>query len=415
MIELWVGIGLLSIVAIAFIYAPFLRARRLIQQDTAEDREQQNIEIFRERLEELEQERDAGNLEEADFATLKTELERNLLSDVTNEKKTSAKLVLTKQALVTITLMAMMVPVAGIGLYAELGRSADLELSLQQPKDPFNGEQPTLEQAIAQLERELEIQPENPEGWFLLSTTYMNQGRYQEGAEGFKKVLNFLPEDAPQYASVMGQYAQALFFANGSQMNPEVKEQINRTLEKEPFEITVLGLLGIEAFEQQNYELALEHWLKALRNADGQTADSLRSGVRKARDQLLAQGKAVPEIPELLDASISLKVSLSENLKDQVKPDQVVFVFAKEIGGRIPLAAVKLNVSDLPADIILDDSKAMNPQAALSSVSQVEVSARISLSGQPKEEKGDLYGVISPVQSRGTSLPLILVIDTVVE
>ncbi|WP_286239925.1 c-type cytochrome biogenesis protein CcmI [Neptuniibacter halophilus] len=415
MIELWIGIALLSMLAIAFVFLPFLRARRQIGLELSEDREQQNIEIFRERLAELELEKSTGNLEEEDFAALKTELERNLLVDVKRESTSGGKLALTSQVLITVTILAMLVPVAGIGLYSVLGRSADLELSLQQPADPFNGRQPTLEEAIAQLEKELELHPENPEGWYLLSTTYMNQGRFTQAAEGFRQVLDLLPEEAPQYPSVMGQYAQALFFAADSKMTPQVRTQIDKTLAIEPFEIAALGLLGIDAYEQENYELALEHWLKALRNAEGQTAETLRGGVRRARDALLAQGKEVPEIPELADVSVALNVSISEELKAGLNPDQIVFVFARAEGGGMPLAAVRLTVADLPAEVILDDSMAMVPQQRLSSASGVELSARISTSGQPQQQKGDLYGLIGPVTVAEINEPVTLVIDKVVE
>jgi cytochrome c-type biogenesis protein CcmH len=415
MIELWVGIAALTILAIAFVVLPFVRAKSLVEASTDEDRSQQNVDIFRERLSELEQEKKAGNLEESDFLTLKTELERNLLSDVGGQESTSGKLQLTNQVLVTVVILASLIPVAGIGLYSSLGRSADLDVSLQQPKDPFNGQTPTLEQAIAQLEKELEMNPENAEGWFLLSTTYMNQGRYQKGAEGFEKILTILPSDAPQYASVNGQYAQALFFAAGSQITEKVRTQIDKTLAIEPLEITVLGLLGIDAYENQNYEAALSYWLDALRNADGETAESLRSGARKARDRLIEQGKDVPVIPELQIASVSLKVDLASELRSSVAPEQTVFVFAREVGERMPLAAVRLTVADLPADVVLDDTMAMSPEATLSSVAAVEVSARVSLSGEPQAKKGDLYGIIKPVDVSGNSLPLILVIDKVVE
>ncbi len=415
MIELWIGIALLTLMAVAFIYLPFLRARKHIQMEIAEDRGQQNIEIFRERLAELEQEKQTGNLDEIEFATLKTELERNLLSDVEGEKAAKGKLQLTTQSLITITLLALMIPVSAIGLYSVYGRSVDLEVSLQQPKDPFNGKQPTLEEAVAQLEKELEIQPENPEGWFLLATTYMNQGRYLDGANGFKKVLELLPQDAPQYAGVMGQYAQALFFVHDSKMTDEVRAQVNKTLELEPFEITALGLLGIDAFAKEEYEVALEHWLKALRNADGHSAESLRTGVRNARDKLIAQGKEVPAIPELMPAEIRVRVQLADALREKVTLEHDIFVFAREVGGRMPLAAVRLKVSDLPVDVTLDDTTAMNPEIKLSSVPTVEISARISMSGQPQAQVGDVYATISPVQVRGNSVPLILNMDKVVE
>lgn len=415
MIELWLGIALLTIVAIAFVYLPFVRARRFLVE-TAEDRQQQNIAIFKERLAELEQEKSSGNLDEVEFDTLKTELERNLLTDVDDKpQKNKATLKLDKQTLITVTLLALIIPVLAMGLYSKYGRSVDLEIAMQQPKDPFNGKKPTLDEAIAQLEKELDIQPENPEGWFLLATTYMNQGRFAEGADSFRKVLDYLPEDAPQYAGVMGQYAQALFFKHNSQMTEEVRQQIERTLAIEPLEITSLGLLGVEAFEQENYQQALDYWLTALRNADGQTADSLRSGVRKARDKLVEQGINVPEIPELAEATIPVRVQLSQKLQESAQPEDVVFVFAREEGVPMPLAALKLKVADLPADVVLDDGLAMSPENRLSSVPMVEVSARISKSGQPQAAAGDLYGLISRVEVRGQQVPLILTIDQVVE
>lgn len=416
MIELWVGIAFLTLLAIAFVYLPFVRARRTIKQEVAENREQQNIEIFQERLAELEQEKSIGNLDDKDFATLKTELERNLLIDVSDEAQKGKKVALTAQTLVTVTLLALMVPVAAIGLYSVYGRAADLELSMQAPVDPFNGKEPTLEEAVAQLEKELEIQPNNPEGWYLLATTYMNQGEFVKGAEGFKKVVSLLPVDAPQYPNVLGQYAQAMFFANNSKMNAEIKKVIEQTLAISPTEVTVLGLMGIDSYENKNYQAALDYWLQALRNAKSPAAkQSLLSGVRNARDELIAQGVNVPEIPELQPASISLKVDIAAHIKEQVSPEHAVFVFAREIGGRIPLAAVKLKVSDLPANVVLNDSQAMNPQSNLSSVSEVEVAARVSKSGQPGSQVGDPYGQISPIQVRGTTLPLILTIDKVVE
>lgn len=415
MIELWLGIAALTVIAIAFVFLPFVRARKTFGEETAEDRKQQNIEIFRERLDELEAEKQAGNLAETDFLTLKTELERNLLSDVEEGEADSGRLRLNKQSLIAVTLLAMMIPASAIGLYANYGRSADLELSLQQPQDPFNGKRPTLEEAVAQLEKELKSNPQNPEGWFLLSTTYMNMGRFAEAAKGFEKILALLPQEAPQYASVMGQYAQALFFANGNQITEPVREQIDKTLAIEPFEITVLGLLGIEAFEKQDYEAALGFWLKALRNAEGEAAKSLRSGVMRARQQLIAQGKPVPDMPELALPGIRLNIQLSDELLAKVTPEQTVFIFAREVGQRVPLAAVRITVADLLSEILLDDSNAMNPAMLLSSVQQVEVTARISQTGTPEAQPGDMFGSLSPVNTAGHEKPLTLLIDKVVE
>jgi cytochrome c-type biogenesis protein CcmH len=78
----------------------------------------------------------------------------------------------------------------------------------------------------------------------------------------------------------------------------------------------------------------------------------------------------------------------------------------------MPLAAVRKRVSDLPISISLDDSMAMMPQMKLSEFAQVLVGARISLSGSPSAQSGDLEGEISAV-SPGQSETVKVVINSV--
>lgn len=412
MTTLWIGIGVLTLIATVFVFWPLFSHRRLLRSDAA-GRQQQNITIFRERLAELENERDMGTLEAAEFATLKLELERNLLIDADEPSAPAATAVRVGQSqLVTVTLLALMIPAAALGLYQHLGRADDLAVALNMPA-PGEG-QPTLEQALAALQQQLDNNPDNPEGWYLLANTQMNSGNYAAGVQAFEQVLKYLPEEAPQYAGVMGQLAQAMYFANEGRMNDEIRRLIEATLAREPYEIAALGLLGIDAFEQQDYTAAIEHWRKALLNADGAAAESLRSGILRARDELLAAGQPVPDLSELVEASIRVQVALAPELAGRVDPEQTLFIFARPVGGRMPLAAVKRQVKDLPLEIELNDSLAMTPQARLSSQREVEVSARISLSGQPQPQPGDLQGVLERVATKGGE-PVTLVIDQVVQ
>jgi len=214
----------------------------------------------------------------------------------------------------------------------------------------------------------------------------------------------------------MGQYAQALFFANGNTMTDEVRAQIDRTLAVEPYEITVLGLLGIDAFENQNYQAAIDYWSKGLINAEGEAADSLKAGIQTARQRLQAAGVEVTEpTTEVAAAEITLALSIDTKLMESVKPEDTVFVFARPVGGRMPLAAVRLQVSQLPLEVTLNDSMAMSPQAKLSQHDEVEVTARVSRSGQPQATAGDLFGTLSPVAVSKDEQALTLVIDRVVD
>ncbi len=417
MTALWLGIALLSLLAVAFVLVPVYRARQAeseVQPDV--DRRQLNITIYEERLAELEAERASGTLDEENFDSLKLELERNLLQDVEDTVGSSSKPVkVTRQSIITAFLLAALIPAAGLAIYSDYGRSGDLAVALNRPADPFNGRQPTVEEAIAALQERLKEEPGNPEGWYLLANTFMSLQDFAAAADGYSKALQYLPEDAPQYAGVNGQYAQALFFANSGKMNQQIRDEVDKTLSADPFDVTALGLLGIESYESGDYGAAIEFWRKGLTNATPEQADSLKSGITSARDKLLAAGGTVPDLPELAEAKIPLTVSLSPELQSRVTPDMTVFIFARPVGGRMPLAAKRVTVADLPLNLVLDDSMAMSPQAKLSGAQTVEVTARISASGQPTPQPGDLSGTISPVAVHGQVDILELSIDHIVE
>ena len=417
MTALWLGIALLSLLAVAFILLPVYQARQS-EADTLPDvdRRELNITIYQERLSELDAELAAGNLDRDNYDSLKLELERNLLQDVDETESSSAKPIqVTRQSIITAFLLAILIPAAGLALYSHYGRSGDLSVAMNQPVDPFNGKQPTVDEAISALQDRLKQEPENPEGWYLLANTFMSMQNFKGAAEGYANALKYLPTDAPQYAGVNGQYAQALFFASNGKMDDQIRSEVDKTLALEPFEVTALGLLGIDAYESGNYREAMEFWQKGLRNATGEQADSLKSGVRSAREKLIAAGETVPDLPELAEVKLELTVSLSPELASRVKPDMTVFIFARPVGGRMPLAAKRLTVADLPVSLVLDDSLSMSPDALLSSADQVEVVARISASGQPRPAPGDLSGMISPVAVHDQVDILELSIDQIVE
>ncbi len=413
--NLWIGIGVLSLIALFFIFLPLVRAKRAQEKPViAEDRKQQNIDIFKERLAELSRERDNGVLDDAAFSVLKLELEKNLLGDVVEAEATRDVAVGGRQ-LVTVALLALITVTTAMGLYSTLGSYEALEVAQQRVDMRKDGRTPTIEEAITSLQDELRVRPDNPEGWYMLATTYLNMGRYAEGAQALTKVLGTLSRDAPQYPGVMGQYAQAKYFALGNTIDAELRRHIDRTLQVAPGEITTLGLLGIDAFEQQRYQQALDYWNKALAGATGEASASLTAGIEKARQALAAQGITVDSTVVVPAARLNVQVSLSDELKARVRPDQVVFVFARPVGGRMPLAAVRLTAADLPAAVVLDDSLAMMPESRLSSADTVEVNAKVSMSGQPGATAGDLFGSLSPIRVKAENGTLKLVIDQVVQ
>lgn len=415
MTTLWVGIGALTLLALLFIFLPILRYRANAEANAlSEARQQDNLAVFKDRLAELEQELASGSMAQAEFDSLKVELEKNLLIDLEGKSSTLRQQSLTKSQLIVVVLIALILPAASLGLYMKYGSSVELELALNKPVDPFNGREPTFEEALAQLELELERNPKNPEGWYILSSTYMGQGRYPEAMDGFRQVLNLLTPEDVQYATVMGQLSQAMFFAAGG-MNEEVRAQVTATLEIEPLEITALGLLGADAFEKGDFRSAVAFWQQALLNADADTAASIQNGIERAVEQLEAQGEDVSDIELPVAARISVNLSVAPELVQGFAPETPVFLVARALEGGMPAAAVRLTLADLPVSVELNDSTAMAPTNKLSSHEQVSVSVRISKSGNVTPQPGDLFAEITPVPTKGLETPLEMVVSDVVE
>jgi cytochrome c-type biogenesis protein CcmH len=106
-------------------------------------------------------------------------------------------------------------------------------------------------------------------------------------------------------------------------------------------------------------------------------------------------------------------VRLAPQLKKEVKPDDVVYVFARAVGGPpMPLAVLRATARELPLAFSLNDSMAMAQGLTLSAHPRVVVTARIAKSGGAKAAPGDLEGRSAPVANDAAGVNVL--IDSVV-
>ena len=93
-----------------------------------------------------------------------------------------------------------------------------------------------------------------------------------------------------------------------------------------------------------------------------------------------------------------------------MRPGDTVFIVARAAQGpRMPLAILRLRVSDLPARCTLDDNSAMDPALRLSRFQEVVVTARISRGGEALPRSGEPIG--APVQATLGARDIALRID----
>ncbi|NNF96657.1 MAG: c-type cytochrome biogenesis protein CcmI [Halobacteria archaeon] len=403
MIVFWIFAALMLAAAL-WLLIPALLGRKSIRDL---DRNQQNVAIARDRLKELESEYGRGSLSEGDYEQAKQELEQALLNDVDNSAASNVS-VSTSSARASLAWVALGVPLAAVLLYLQLGTPGALEPQVQAaaaPQGHAGGDNTaSMEQLVAGLAAKLQQEPDNAEGWFMLGRSYMSMGRYPEAAEAFQRVLDQVGDEP----TVMLRYADALAMAQGGQIAGKPFELIKKALVLKPDDSTGLWLAGLGYEEQGQYELAVQHWrkLEPMMQDDPASLNEVRNLIARAEQKLgrpvtapMAE-TAAPEPVAVSGAALKVTVSLDAALQDKVSAGDTVFIFARAVEGPpMPLAAVRKQVRDLPVTVTLDDSMAMMPQMKLSNFTEVRIGARISKSGTPGAQSGDLQGEVTPVKT----------------
>lgn len=247
------------------------------------------------------------------------------------------------------------------------------------------------EELMSRLSEASKNHPAELEWGYLNARLLSANGQYSQAAEAFASILAQLSPDATaDRAATLTLMAEARFFAADQKADQPTYDIILDALKASPSSRQALGLAGILAFELGKPGEALQHW-KALWLGlpAGPESQVLAQGIQRAADRLSSQGEPV-DLSWMQRAGIQVWVSISDEAKAAVSPDDLVFVLARAASGPpMPLAVQRLKVSDLPQQVTLSDAQAMAPGMNLSSFEDVVVVARVSRSGQPLPKAGD--------------------------
>ena len=418
MMVFWIVVALLIGAALLFVVPPLLVRRSVPVDSHAQDR--LDISLHKEYLAELENDLRIGVLSAEQYDQAKAELERRLLEDVSGDGEDNGKQVAVKQTgRGTAVFVAIAIPLLAVTLYIQLGNPDAMspEARNASPENPHA--QATPEQVMAMihsLAQRLEKNPDDAEGWAILGRSYLALEQYPEASAALERATDLVQSDAQLYAD----YADAYAMAHGESLDGKPMQLIHKALDLDPDNHKALWLAGTAAYESGNYKDALLTWkrLQSLLPPDSPAQETMATNIKEV--QSLIDGNAPPLMQANKDngavataTNISGTVSLDPSLQSRVAPDDVVFIFARAPSGpRMPLAALRIGVSELPYTFSLDDSQAVMPQRKISDFPEVIVGARISKSGAAMPASGDLQGS-SDVVALG-SRDVRIVIDTVV-
>ena len=398
----WSIAALLAAVALAFVLPALLGRRRATGAATPDAA---NVAIHRDQLKELDADLAAGTLSPEQRDEARREIEQRLLDDVRTGDGTRATPASGRRTAIAV---AAAVPIAALLLYFAVGNPA----ALAPGAATRDGHAITREQIEGMVDRLAERMKENPDdvkGWTMLGRSYAVLDRHTDAAAAYANAVKRSEPDA----QLLADYADALAMAQGRNLKGEPERLIAQALKVDPRNVKALLLAGTVAFQDKKFKDAIAFWERILKVVppDSDIADSVRDSIADAR-KFAGTAKAPPPAKPgaaPVAASVSGTVRLAPGVAVKASPDDTVFIFARPAEGpRMPLAVMRKRVRDLPTAFMLDDSMAMTPAAKLSNHAQVVVGARVSKSGNPAPQTGDLEGLSARVSPGATGIVVVI-------
>jgi cytochrome c-type biogenesis protein CcmH len=395
-------------IALAFLLPPLLRGKNA---GATASRRDINIAVYRDQLKEMATDQSNGLLTEAQFQTAKLELEARLAEDALAQADASAAPVRSRKLGYAL---AIVLPISAFGLYFLSGNPAAL-----MPVDAASGQanamagKHDIQKMLQQLEAKVVADPKDGQSWAILGKTYAAQGRWPEAWKAYQLAADQLPDEA----SLLSGQAEALAVLMKGALKGEPMRLVNRALAIDPSDKKGLELAAAHAFQEKDPAQAviyLERLSQVLPSDDPFTKE-VRAALAAARQQTQTAGLDNLSAPPAqaapspsASATIRGSLDLAPALRTKLSGQEEIFLFARPLKGGPPVAAVRGPAARFPMDFELSDRWAMNPGNPLSRHDQVTLVARISRSGGPMAQPGDLEGSIGKVAVGAQGVQLVI-------
>ena len=271
-----------------------------------------------------------------------------------------------------------------------------------------------LDDAISALQTRLQAQPDDVEGWRMLGRSYMSVQRFADAAQAFRRVVTLSPGDTAAQID----YAEARVMTDQEGIVGPIGDEFLALAAAAPDNPKAAWYAGLAEYERGDVEAARMHWEKLLgADTPPQVRQIIEQRLGMAAAAAPAAMAAAPTRPAdagpVDEASkIELSVTLDPSLAERVQQPVPLFIFARTAVGGPPLAVIRRNSSELPLKIDLSDANTMIEGMSLTDHATLRLVARLSLTGGPGAQTGDMFGEIDYTREDGAATTI--VIDQVV-
>ena len=372
---------LMALVATLVCVYPLFRAKN---QDLSIER-QKRIEVIAQKLKEIDADVESGLIEENMASSMKKELSEAMAQGDSLSAEKRQRRFGTSIAF-RLTLVCF-IPLVSLAIYFHIGDPAfvfGLDKALRERAIAQAYPELDLPLAVEKLYEHVENNPTDGKALELLFKSLMTLQRHDEAVAVMAK-LRLTRGDHPD---LLVMHAEAIALENGQGMTGESLELIEKALEIDSEHQVALLLLAIAAENRGDFGLATSFYERAERTISDPTQRSRIESLRKEASAKTASA-----------GSIKLLVQLDPAIAASIDPSHALFVYARQVNGPpMPIAVARLQASELPANVTLDDSNSMTSATKLSSFMEVDVIARISSTGNASPSSGEPQGKITKAQ-----------------
>jgi len=403
-LQFWLASLMLVIIASALLMLPFIRSYKNRQQ--SDRRNQLNRALYEVRLTELEADEAQDII--VDKETLVTELQHNLLDDITD--KTPRTLYRKSKML---WLPAVFILIFGsYGLYWSVGsyqqveqwqsvmqRYPDLQNKLFNDRDNRPSEQ-DLRDLMLGLRTQLNKEANDADGWLLYSRLALVFKDNDSASDAITKAYRLDPKSI----EIRLVYIQIKMQMGDPSSQNQAEYLLANLLKEYPNDLEAWSMYAFIALEKQDYATAIQRWQKMLTfvEQDSEQAVTLRSSIAYAKQQMEAptvsdntaadnSADSVVDTAAVIGETYQVEISVDDNAV--IPKKGFLIVYAQAVGGPpMPIAAKKMNLPSFPVTVELSDANSMMEGIKLSDYPNFIIKARISVDGNVNNRAGQWQG-----------------------
>lgn len=352
------------------------------------------ISIHKSRLKDLTVQFEAGEIEKEEYDGLTLEVEKALLADTSKHQKIASDS--GQLPWLWVPSLALIVFAAAFWLYQNVGAAdaVDVRTQFRQLAAQSEFDEAIVNETLSSYQTLLEKDLSNIEGWFRLARMQLDMGSFDQALVSLNNVLTQLrlvERNAEDEAAILSYMGQAYIALN----RPDsALASFEEALEFSAQNTTALGMAGRINFENGDYQQAIDHWtqlkLQSLSPDNVQVVDGY---IEQAKVELANLGIDYEQDQPL---RVFVNVALPAAWEG-LPPEASLFVYARPIGQRMPIAAKRVRVTGQTLVAVLSDADALGPAGVLSAYEQVEITARVSMNGTANTAPGDWVGDVTTV------------------